>query len=307
VLKLAFLLIDVLESNSNFLTAGHLKEKQSAPTMAPYDLRVPSPEKKDTIAKAFVRDLESFTVYDKATKCFRPVICCVCDSIPTEPNWSCYVPIPDAVLLFRNCKMEASHVEQQYRSEILLRQYSVDQEELKDFILSPVTYINDRKEILMCKRCHSALVGGKRAGRPPPQAIASGYIIGDAPVELTRLNEVEISIISRARIYCQSWIFFGGCHQHIKGWHTIFKNRPEDNVGNLMQLSDAGMHRIVQVVLCGPFTTTQRALTLASTAVNPERVLAAWHWLKVNNFRYSQDEIPMLEDIPTPVYLDENM
>ena len=276
--------------------------------MAPDELQLPSQAEKGAITKAFVEDLESFTVFDKTTNSFLPVICCVCDSIPSEPNWSRYVPIRNAVQLFRKCKMEASRVEQLYNSELLIKQYSVDHEKLKEFVLSPASYINNHNEILMCKRCHSELVeGGSKKKWPPKQAIASGYIIGDAPVELTTLNEVEISLISRARIYCQSWVFFGGCHQHIKGWHTIFKNRPIDNVGNLMQLGDAGMRKIVQVVLCGPFTTTQRALTMASTAVNPEKVLAAWHWLKANNFRYRKDEIPNLEDIPVPVVIDENM
>ena len=110
---------------------------------------------------------------------------------------------------------------------------------------------------------------------PPKAAIANGYVIGDAPMELSSLNDVELSLVSRVCIYCQSWIFFGGCHQHIKGWHTFFKNRPSDNVGNLMQLTDGGTKGLILVVLCGPFTMTQKALTLKKTAVDPTKVIKA--------------------------------
>ena len=125
-------------------------------------------------------------------------------------------------------------------------------------------------------------------------------------MELSSLNDVELSLISRARMYCQSWMFFGGCHQHIKGWHTFFKNRPSDNVGNLMQLTDAGTKGLILVVLYGPFTTTQKALTLKKTAVDPEKVVKAWHWLKTNNFRYREDKIPNIDDIPLPYVVQEN-
>jgi len=90
-------------------------------------------------------------------------------------------------------------------------------------------------------------------------------------MELSSLNDAELSLISCARIYCQSWMFFGGCHQHIKGWHTFFKNRPSDNVGNLMQLTNAGTKGLILVVLCGPFTTTQKALTLKKQPLIPKK------------------------------------
>ena len=121
---------------------------------------------------------------------------------------------------------------------------------------------------------------------PPKQAIANGFLIGNAPDELSCLNEVELSLISRVRIHCQSWIFFGGCHQHIKGWHTFFRNRNSENVGNLINLVDNGMTGMILVVLCGPFTSTQTALAMQKTAVDPEKVVNAWHWLKHHNFRF---------------------
>jgi hypothetical protein len=62
-------------------------------------------------------------------------------------------------------------------------------------------------------------------------------MIGDPPDLLTKLNAVELSLISLTITQYQSWICFAGCHQQIKGWHTFFKGRPTDNVGNIMLLT----------------------------------------------------------------------
>lgn len=278
------------------------------------ELKLPSQSEKDVLTSAFMRDMESFTVFDNNSNTFRPVVCCVCDSTPTKPNWSCFVRINIAADLFLKSNMMSSLLEGIYPKK-LLQQYNINIYGLRNFVLSPASYINEFDEILMCKQCHSDLEeNGKRyvekkdkSYLPPVQSIANGHLIGDAPFELTCLNQVELSLVSRTSIYCQSWIFFAGCHQHIKGWHTFFKNRPTDNVGNLMQLTEAGVKNIILVVLCGPFTTTQRALTLKSTAVNPQKVIQAFRWLKENNYHYANIEIPDLNTITMPIIIDQNM
>ena len=193
----------------------------------------------------------------------------------------------------------------------LLGQYTASHNELKSYVLSPATFVNHMNEAIICKDCLSELekITKKRSNRrhPPKQGIANGYIIGDAPVELTKLNDVELSLISRARTYCQTWMFFAGCHQHIKGWHTFFKNRPSHNVGNLTMLTDSGHKGVIMVFLCGPFTTTQKALSMKQMAVDPQKVVAAWIWLKANNFRYKDDEIPSVDNIPLPKVIEENL
>ena len=42
------------------------------------------------------------------------------------------------------------------------------------------------------------------------------------------------------------------------------------------------------------------------TAVDPEKVVKAWHWLKANNFHYKEDTIPNINDIPLPYVVQEN-
>ena len=137
-------------------------------------------------------------------------------------------------------------------------------------------------------------------------AIANGHLTGDAPKELTCLNEVELSLVSRVRICSQSWIFCAGCHQQIKGWHTFCRNRHEANVGNLQQLQLSRLKGSILVVLCGPFTSTQKALTLKQVSVRPAKVIEAFQWLSNHNIYYTQDDIPAAEDIPVPFIIEEN-
>ena len=289
--------------------------------MADNVLQLPSKAQKDKLATAFMKGLESYTIFDKTSNMFCPVVCCVCDSIPTKPHWSCFVDVRTAADLFEKSNMHSSLLETIYPKE-LLNQYSLKcnnsrnknmRKRLGQYILSPASYINEFDEILMCKQCYSDLMETKEKYNkkrkhtylPPIQSIANGYLVGDAPVELSCLNQVELSLVSQANIYCQSWIFFAGCHTQIKGWHTFYKNRPSDNVGNLMQLTDAGIKNIVLVVLCGPFTTTQQALVRAKTHVHPERVIAAFRWLKKHNHYYKDCEIPDVASIAMPIIIDD--
>jgi uncharacterized CHY-type Zn-finger protein len=232
-------------------------------------LDIPTLAQKQSAVRAFVEDLESFTVHDKKTNTLLPVICCVCDSIPSSPNWFCYVKVELAKRLFEKSNMEASKLEEFEYPPDLLKQYAIDNQELKPFVLSPASHINEKNEILMCNQCHSELTTNfeKRKTKtntilPPIKSIANGYVIGNAPKILTDLNAVELALVSRACIYCQSWIFFGGCHQHVKGWHTIFRNDSGRNLAHLNQLTESGMEGSLLVVLCGPFTPEQKALTL---------------------------------------------
>jgi hypothetical protein len=238
------------------------------------------------------------------------VICGVCDSVPSGPDWWCFVDVKEAVRLFKRCNLHRSKLVKIY-PRVLREQYRASHPDLEPFVLSPATYVNRFDQVILCKKCNSELVMNskkkcfQRLIPPPEAAIANAYLIGDAPVQLSDLNPVELSLVSRVRIYCQSWIFFGGCHQHIKGWHTFFKNRPMQNVGNLMQLQESGMPGMILVVLCGPFTPMQRAICMTKTGVDPRKVVAAWNWLKQNNHRYKKEEIPNVDKIPLPYYIHQ--
>ena len=68
-------------------------------------LSLPTKEDTNRIAKAFWLDLESFTITDKVTKQIQPVICCVCNSIPTKAQWSTTVEIRKFITLCDRAKL----------------------------------------------------------------------------------------------------------------------------------------------------------------------------------------------------------
>jgi len=271
-------------------------------------LAIPTDEDVKRITKAFLLDLESYTVTDERTRQIKPVICSICDSIPTKSQWSTFVDLDEFIKLCQKCKIRKSDSLKTY-GEAIRNQYMAKDDRLKDFILSPETYVNSKDEVLVCKRCLSELRmnSKKKADRrqPPAESIINGYMIGDAPDVLSTLNPVELSLITKTVTQCQSWIFFAGSHQTIKGWHTFFKGRPGENIGNLTLMTKSGWKGHILVVMCGPFTSEQAMLTRAKTRVNPYKVVAAWVWLKHNNYRYKDIEIPHVDDIPLPYILDD--
>ena len=277
-------------------------------------LQFPSAERKDQIIRNFVSDLSSLTVTDPESSELHPVVCCVCDGIPDRPQWSCWIGTERLALLCRKSNLDKSRVVGLYKPN-LIASYTAQHPALEPYILSPRTKINRQDNtVLICKDCKHALEvaydnaprGGRKA-RPPINAIANGYLIGDAPLELTCLNEVELALVSRVRIYSQSWIFFAGCHQQIKGWHTFYRNRHTSNVASIQQLQLSGLKGSILVVLCGPFTPTQKALTMQQVAVNPDKVIRAFEWLRDNHLHYRLDDIPRPEDIPVPVIIEDNV
>jgi hypothetical protein len=273
-------------------------------------IRTADANKQREIIESFAKGLNSFTAEIPGSAKVHPVCCAVCDSIPKqEHDWE-WVDITLFAKYGHNHNLEKRQVQGLYPAE-LLDQYTVNDARLDHLCLSRRTVVNNVNDtIICCKECLEVLskeVKKKESAHPPKNAIINAYLIGDAPTELTCLSEVELSLISQSRILCQSWVFYGGCHQHIKGWHTLFKNSAEKQVANLQQLSLSGLKGQIMVVLCGPFTSTQRAITLKKTAVDPKKVIAAYEWLKKHNHYYKDVDIPSVEEIPLPVIIEENM
>ena len=270
-------------------------------------LRIPTNEDVNHIAKAFMLDLKSFTVTDELTKEIKPVICSICDSIPTKAQWSTFVSMNEFIQLCDHGKLRKEDSVKSYKVE-LRNQYTAKDPRLIEFILSPGTYVNKDNEVLLSKECLSELrqnsEKNKCRRRSPSESIIRGYMIGDAPHVLCTLNPVELSLITKTVTRCQSWIFFAGSHQSIKGWHTFFKGRPAANVGNLTLMTESGWKGNILVVWCGPFTTEQALVTKAKTSVDPIKVIAGWVWLKENNYRYKDVKIPHVDEIPLPHLLD---
>ncbi|GKY95155.1 hypothetical protein MPSEU_000479100 [Mayamaea pseudoterrestris] len=273
-------------------------------------LAIPSLETKRELLSRASQELESYVIKEPQTKTLHAAFCCVCDGTPDEAYWHKMVSVTRVASLCSTANMRKVDLSDVYPMD-LLNEYTAKHQALKDYVLSPDAYVNKRNEICVCRKCLVDLETNaeerKARRRPPRQSIANGYVIGHEPEELKCLNEVELALISKAKLHCQTWVFFGGCHKQIKGWTTLLKNHPETNVANMMQIRDSGLHGRLLVVLCGPFTSTQKAKVLQKTRVDPEKVLNAWNWLKVNNFRYRDLHIPDPDSLPVPRIVEDKV
>jgi hypothetical protein len=273
-------------------------------------LTVPTATQTKEIARRFLSDLESFSFQDDVLGELRPVVCAVCDGAPTCAEWHDWVPLRLFQKMLSKAKMQKSNLSGVH-SDLLLSHCTVDHVDLEDCVLSPKTVLNQSEEVMVCKSCNQHLEksfdGKKSRMLPPPWAIFSGHLIGEAPVELSELSSTELALVSGGRIDCQSHVFFGGCHEQIRGWHTVFRNRVVANVSNLTMLRSSGLNGKIVVVLCGPFTTTQKALAKKQVQVDPAKVFAAFNWLKRNNHLFQNMELPNIRDIPVPILLEEDV
>ena len=275
-------------------------------------LKIPTDQEANAIVESCLDALHSYeTEFDENERLF-PNICAVCDSLPQCSNDHIWIPVPEFKEYCTASRLQSLELVGQYPAP-LLQGYAVHHPSLKEFVLSPYSLIN-RKEntILVCKGCNMELERNHKKEEwnknlPPINSIANGYLIGETPPELKELNSVELSLVSKVQTYCQTWMFKGGPHQQIKGWHTFFKNRPSSHVGSLKQLKWAELKGNILVVLCGPFTKTQKALTLQKVQVRPEKVVNAYKWLIANNIYYSEDRIPDISEIPIPEIFQEDV
>ena len=278
-------------------------------------LNIPNETEKQTAIKNFMDDLNSYhieiTRKDNGKKELKPVICAVCDGIAKCPNWTSWVEIDKEFKeLCLKTDLRKKRVENIYKSE-LLESYTAPDERLHDFILSPQSIIHN-DNILVCKDCLSYMrkeckkwKNRKRYTRPPKEAIANGYIIGEAPKELTDLTEIELTLISKVKIHCHIWVFFAGCHKQIRGWHTFYKNRTKENISSLQTLEKIGIKGNIMVVLCGPFTSSQKAAVMEATHLRPKKVINAMHWLVSNNYHYNIGDIPKEDEFPKIIVMED--
>jgi hypothetical protein len=142
-------------------------------------LQIPTSEDINQIANYFVLDLELFTVTDEVSKQIKPVICSICDSILTKA-------MEHDLCLHRGFHQAMS---------------SWKTFRLRDLVSSPETYVNNRHEVLLCKQCLSKLRSNmertKSRRRSPAESIIQGYMIGDAPDVLSKMNPVELFLITK--------------------------------------------------------------------------------------------------------------
>ena len=172
---------------------------------------LPGPREEQRIERHFVRDLESFSVLDRGLNRLHPVVCTVCNSIPNFVQWHTFIKMKQAKEWFRKCSLLKVDIADEYPKmnglsnfqNPLIAQYTTRYRELDDFILSPMTFVNDCGEILVCKECKGELeqISNRRQRTPlcmPQCAISNNRLVGDAPDCIMKLSKVSLSLISIA-------------------------------------------------------------------------------------------------------------
>jgi hypothetical protein len=179
---------------------------------------------------------------------------------------------------------------------------------MDSMFLSPGGVFDERKGFNCCKPCCKNLDTTTKPFRVilPVHAIADGVLVGDAPTKLTRLNDVELSLVAMARLDKHVFTFYGGAHKSMRGWHNLYENDVENIAGALQQIEDFGGGKTVACILQGPFTPNQKLKVREQVMIRPEYVLLAMRWLKRNNCKYTNLHIPSVDELPTPIIIDES-
>ena len=345
-------------------------------------------------------------------KALMPKVCCLCDtfvkngdekllplksllnekvvgllSIDNE-NWSEMAITESVKNVLKDQHTQKSVTTKNHHAGALLWLDPEHLKQLNSLILSPKSCAmmkNDELHFGACNQCHSTLQrcinsdSGKSVDARC-KFIACGLASGYAPDVLTCLNEVELALVSRARINQHMFSFRGGSHKKVIGCHTLYCSKCDETnkVGNFMRSINAKAdfskgeflwvtqgvtHHVAQfesvinsdddnpvqthinvqwqsnkktetvpiasvtrlfeeqtgrsrneqakankfkpsvkVILAGPFTPDQKAMTLKATEVNFDRCKAALLWLKENNCLCK--DIVVDESIAKPIVMD---
>ena len=85
----------------------------------------------------------------------------------------------------------------------------------------------------------------------------------------------------------------------------VFQGKTGENVVNMTLMTECGWKGRFLVVLCGPFTSEQKRITMVKTMVDPPKVIRGFEWLRLLNFKYKHKTIPHVDNIPLPYILDQ--
>ena len=146
---------------------------------------------------------------------------------------------------------------------------------MKHMFLSPRGVFDPTKGFNCCQMCCQCLGTETKPVRVklPEYAIANGLLIGEAPIELTELNDVELALVSLARVDKHVFQYFGGAHKSMRGWHNLYENDVPHIAGVLQQLEQFGAGNLVACILQGPFTSFQIKKVREQVMVRPRLVL----------------------------------
>jgi hypothetical protein len=175
-------------------------------------------------------------------------------------------------------------------------------ENMRYMMLSPLgCYNEEKREFAVCPTCHSDLY--KYVVRPY-FSLANNFAFGDAPTELTILNEIELALVARCRISGHIFNFHGGSHKCITGMHSLYDVNLAHVEGSLEHMERMGFPKVIACVISGPFTKNQKKHIRQKMTINRDNVVAALQWLRANNIHYKDIDQNMINSIPQPTVID---
>ena len=272
----------------------------------------------DKAKESLAHDLSLMHAYNKETKLFQTRACITCDRLLRWNEQSC---VSQKRLISLKDKLEGDKL----MKKELRKQYRYmgkgHTAEMKSMLLSPrAVFVHNidpcalkaKPGFQCCSDCFAA-IGNEEVQANPNRlelhefAIANGMTIGEAPKVLLDLNPMELALVSQARIDKHVFSFYGGCHQSIKGWHSMFEADVEHTAGVLQRLDDMfGSKVTIACCLQGPFTKRQKELVKKKCEIEPKKVLAAMNWLIDNNDLWKGFKIPDPKELPKAIILDDS-
>ena len=263
--------------------------------------------------KEFNHEIESVLFHDRGTNTLHGKICIVCDKLMNRQEL-CQVGLKTFLKYAEFLKGDSSlcnDLRQCY--SFTIPGDGTSNKVLEKCLLSPRSKLvqtdNQKRypKVMCCKECKSGLSITKlKAGALPRFAIANNMTIGTPPECLSRLNEIELALLSQARFRGHLFTYWGGCHRSIKGWHSFYEVDPNHTTAVLQEVVRFTEAKNIAVVLCGPFTTQQKEKVLRKVQVNVQWVLEGFAWLKRSNRLYEDAPIPKIE-APTIIDNSHNM
>ena len=262
----------------------------------------------------FNKAIDDLLVHDKDSNLLHGKICLICDRFLTKQNY-CTVKLKTFLKVapyFHGSSSIPGALRDTYKYTI---PHDVQvTKKLSGCLLSPrsqLIYKNGNKKlqpsVMCCVECRGGLNLKKLQQNDLPRfAIANNMAIGTAPECLQILNEVELALISQARLRGHLFTYWGGCHKSIKGWHSFYDVDPSHTSAVLDQVSALTQHDNIAVVLNGPFTREQKLKVLDKVQVNIPRVREAFAWLQANNKFYANAPTPNFDDLPNPIIIDNS-
>jgi len=144
-----------------------------------------------------------------------------------------------------------------------------------------------------CVTCKKSLE--QKTDKPPALAIANGNWKGVAPEALSKLKDIERTVVSHHRNESHVYSFFAGQQKRMQGFHTMVTMDP-DNCNMALEHTESVQHQLgrqsgnIAVVFHGKFTKKQKKKVEEETTVNLNNVLEAFRFLHSHNNAYTSED-----------------